>query len=355
MSLVRSALLLIFTTFLIMFGSSGVAFASDEDLPASRIITVSPNAMTYGVAVGPTGKTYVSELLNNQLIVYSTDASGAATPIATIPTGNHPFFLTVGNDNRIYVGSDYFHAEVYVFDANGNSLGTLTSTGTLFNNPVDVALDAAGNIYVSDFGIHSVFVFPPLSIGATAPVRVIQGAATTLQSPVGIHVEPNGGIWVANRGNQSVDYWPPLADGDVAPSQTIKGSSTGLNFPQDVTVALGGQLAISNNDAIALYPKTANGDIPPTTRIIGSQTGLTDVWGLSADNCGSLYAADTSGSISIFNNACPPPVAPAVLAETGANTFVVLFAGASVVLFGATFLALNALIGRKRQRYVVNH
>lgn len=360
----RRSLLVLLTTLLLSFGFATSAWASDEDIAPTRTITV-PNpgisSGSYGVSVGADGKIFVTRISAGQLIIYSENATGSATPLLTVNGVSSAFFVTAARDGRIYVGTDFFVGKIYVFDSSGSSLGEISGSSTTFSNAVDASVDEAGNIYVLDYSSNSIDVFPPNSIGNVAPIRVINGASTGLNNPVGLDVTPSGGIWVANRGNQSVDYWAPGAQGNVAPSQSIVGLASTINVPQDVAVSpVTGEVTVTDFDSstgeafLGFYASSSNGDIAPVKRIIGPNTGFgasPGIWGLAYGGCGSLYVADPVGTISIYEKLCAPVVQPE-LALTGSNSTTrdwIFSAALLIIILGGTLLTIS-FYGRPRRR-----
>jgi hypothetical protein len=88
-------------------------------------------------------------------------------------------------------------------------------------NPTSVAIDSAGNVYVSDAGNASIRVFAKGSTGNIAPTRVISGAATDLTIPLDIRVDSTGMIYVSDAGAQKILIFSATATGNVAPTVTL--------------------------------------------------------------------------------------------------------------------------------------
>jgi len=94
----------------------------------------------------------------------------------------------------------------YTLDGVGNVLqaDTIIGSSTGLNNPDAVAVDAAANIYVTNFGAvstpatASITIYAPGASGDATPTATIAGSNTGLSTPQGIAVDAAGTIYVAN-------------------------------------------------------------------------------------------------------------------------------------------------------------
>jgi sugar lactone lactonase YvrE len=153
-----------------------------------------PEGMVIDTTVTP-NRVYVSDEGCNRVLGWSS-ISGLAN----------------GQPANIVIGQPNFTT------CNGNSTGLNASS---LASPDGVAVDAAGNLYVSDLGNNRVLVFPkPFSSGFTAgePATLVFGqngnftaqtcngagagpTASTLCNPDGVGVDKNGNVYVADRSN----------------------------------------------------------------------------------------------------------------------------------------------------------
>jgi uncharacterized protein (TIGR03663 family) len=129
-----------------------------------------------GLAFAPNGTLYVADTWNQRIQMLTPNAAGEYVfakeweVLGWFGQGieNKPF-LAVDEQSRVYV-TDPENYRVLAFDAAGNFLAMWGDYGfdpTTFNLPLGIAVDAAGNIYVTDSGSEEdgnqrVLKFPPL-------------------------------------------------------------------------------------------------------------------------------------------------------------------------------------------------
>jgi Beta-propeller repeat len=230
------------------------------------------------VAVDKAGKLYVANQVaghdfDGSITVYSAGSDGNVAPVANI-SGTRtedktelksPVGLVVDGSNKLYVlnefgGDSGGSITIYPPGADGNvAPGAVIADGagnrTRLKSPAALALDAAGNIYVTnDGGSNSITVYAAGSKGDVAPEAVISGSDTGLSTPRGIAIDSDGNIYVANardgvvtdEGEDDIDdgkkalatitVYPPRSNGNVKPIKTITGPLTILEHPEGIAI-----------------------------------------------------------------------------------------------------------------------
>jgi hypothetical protein len=124
--------------------------------------------------------------------------------------------------------------------ARAKTYGTPVPVGSGFSSPSGVAVDASGNIWVTDSG-HNAVVEIPAGGGAQ------QAISGDWNDPTGITADSVGDVFVANTGDG--DIVKISASPGIAPA-TI---ATGFNHPQGVGVNASGDLAVADTDGNQVY------------------------------------------------------------------------------------------------------
>ena len=180
-----------------------------------------------------------------------------------------------------------------VIDTSGNGHTTKADTSPTFNSPSGVALDAAGNIYVADWGNNLI-----REISTTGAVTTFAGsgfagytdgtgALASFTMPTGLAIDPQGNLFVADAGDNLIrEISPAGAVTTVAGSDTT-GYVDGLGPAAAFFNPMG--LAVDGNDNI--YVADAGNNL---IRLIKS--------GGSVSTFAGTINTGTSTTLSPFNN-----------------------------------------------------
>jgi len=236
-----------------------------------------------GVAVDALGKVYVGENGNNLIreisplgLVTTFAGSGMAGSVnatGTAASFSNPQGVAVDANGNVYV-ADYTNnlireispAGVVTTLAGNGKQGSADSAGVAasFNEPTAVAVDAAFNVYVADFGNNLVRKISPAGAVSTLAGSGAQGSANgagiaaSFNKPTGIAVDASGNVYVADWGNNLVRIISPAGVVSTL-GTTINSKSTPLvlSGPYGVAVDASGNIYVAayGNSTILKIPQ----------------------------------------------------------------------------------------------------
>jgi len=213
-----------------------------------------------------------------------TAAPGStAAPSTSGASGQLPFSgingavgVAVDGAGDVFV-TDAGGSRVLVLKAGSASATTMSFTG--LSNPAGLAVDGNGDVFVANTGTSEVL---KLAAGSTSTTELPFG---TLTGPRGVAVDSAGDLYVCGASNTVVK----LAAGST---NTTEAAFTGLNNPGGVAVSGGGDVYVAdsgNNRVLKLTAGATTADPLPFT-------GLKNPTGVAVGTTGALYVADSGNS-----------------------------------------------------------
>lgn len=188
-----------------------------ESYPVPTVTSVNPANSTIGVGASTTISATFSEAMDSSTINTNTftltDANGASvpgtvaydssndtatfTPSSSLSSGiTYTADITTGAESsqEIALSSTYSWSFTTAFAASGG-----TKTFTVGTGPMNIAIDASGNIWVTNEG----------GGGSVTELNLSGGLLNTfsgnnISDPVGIAIDSSGNVWVANWGSTNV-------------------------------------------------------------------------------------------------------------------------------------------------------
>jgi sugar lactone lactonase YvrE len=205
-----------------------------------------------GVAVDAAGNVYISDTENNRILEVAA-TTGTQTVLTTnvrLPQG-----LAVDSIGNVYV-ADTGNARIVQINP-WNKLGAvplLAYTGApTFVNPVAVAVDSAGNIYVADSGNSRGIVkiaagggdlfVPSGATSLPSPATVIGFGTAPINSPSGVAVDAAGDLYVSDNSANIVEELP-AATGPG--SEPFALNFTGMSSPSGVAIDENGNIYVAD-------------------------------------------------------------------------------------------------------------
>jgi Putative Ig domain len=268
----------------------GVATVDVEVRDAAQHSTVV--TLTIDVGVPPLVYVANSTFGHSSVIAFKPGETGDSAPFIDISgpdTGlDQPQGIAFDSVGNLYVANYGGTITEYAPDANGDAapIRTIGGAHTGLLSPTALALDSFGNLFVANGLGNDVLEFAPGAQDDASPTATITG----ISNPVAIAFDPQGRLWVS-----SVDTIEAIeiVNGPVNAYATLGGAHTGLDGVKGFAFDADGWLHVSNLNAgtETLYRPGSIGDTPPVQSV-----SVQLPWGV---------AADATGRVTVAGNAAP--------------------------------------------------
>ena len=340
-----------FTTPATVLADSGKRFravftnASGSVNSNGAILTVTAAAaadfrIPLGVAVDAAGNVYVADSGNDTIRkitpagVVSTLAGSAGSAGSTDGTGsaalfNRPTGVAIDAAGNVYVTDQNNNtirkitpaAVVSTLAGLAGSRGSTDGTGSAarFFGPTGVAVDAAANVYVSDQLNHTIRKITPAAVVSTLAGLAGSpgstdgtGSAARFFQPLGVAVDAAGNVYVADTNNQTIRKITPAGVvstlAGLANSQgSTDGTGSAARFfaPTSVAVDAVGDVYVADDSNHTIRKITPAGVVSTLAGLAGSAgsadgTGSAarffNPFGVAVDAAGNVYVADTGNN-----------------------------------------------------------
>lgn len=216
----------------------------------------------------------------------NADGAGAVArfnfPVGVVPDGAGNFYFTDTSNHTI---RKITAAGVATTIAGTGSPGSTDATGTAasFNQPWGIALDTAGNLYIADLLNHTIRKMNPqgavitLAGSAGAPGSADgTGSAARFNNPLGVAVDRAGNVYVSDASNSTIRKITPgavvttLAGAALSPAYADgTGAAARFNFPRLMTMDSAGNILVADTNNHAIRRVTPAGEV---TTVVGSST-----------------------------------------------------------------------------------
>ncbi len=313
-----------------------------------------------GIAVDHSGNVYFAEAANNRVRKVGTDGSiqtvagtgvagfsGDGGPAASAEL-NQPYGLAIDPAGNLYIADlgnsrvrEITLAGVIQTVAGGGTLPAANSgqggpaTAAQLMQPRNVAVDAGGSLYISDFGANQVY---QVNVGGTLLLMAGTGTAgytgvgtsallAELNAPAGLAADSNGDLYVADSGNNRIRkiyngviitvFNTPSPTGIALDATgmlyvaaasyfgTVVQQISGIASANDLTLDRSGNIYTTSGAFVIEIPSSGivttiagSGSSPNYGGDGGPATAaqLNSPSGIAVDSSGNWYIADTSNN-----------------------------------------------------------
>jgi len=258
-----------------------------------------------GVAVDAKGNVYVADAAHNA-VKEMLAVNGSIPPSPTIVTlgsgFKEPEGVTVDSSGNVYVADTMNGAVKEMLAVNGSippspTIRTLTS----IVNPYDVAVDGSGDVYLTG-GCPTGNNYT--SCGGVVELLAVNGSIPTnptevifngsFGNPIGIALDSSGDVYVGDERNKAVKEIVAV-NGSITPASTIETLYvfTGAAGPSGVAVDSAGNVYVADMGTNALYELLAvNGTIPPSPTVETLASDFFYPGNVALDQSADVYVAD---------------------------------------------------------------
>ena len=260
-----------------------------------------------GVAVDAAGDAWATNYENSTVVEYSKAglaAGGAPTPVVTLTSDaddslDRPTGLAFDPAGDLWVANlgsntlvEYTASQLASGGAQTPAV-TLTSDGSnSIDSPYFIAFDAAGDLWVPDYGASTLVEFTPAELAAsgdpTPAATISPDSSGSLAGLTSVSFDPAGDLWTATSYNETLLEYAPsqLTTGTPSPVNKLSGSE--FSDPADAAFDSAGDLWVTNLfggsvDEFDPAQLAAGGSPTPVNIIEGSDTGLSGPEGLAVD------------------------------------------------------------------------
>jgi sugar lactone lactonase YvrE len=178
------------------------------------------------VAIDVSGNVYVADTYNHK--IRKITPAGVVTTLAGSTNGfadgagssvkfSYPFGVAVDASGNVYVADTYndkirkITPDGVVTTLAGSTQGFADGTGSAaqFNQPIGVAVDASGNVYVADRDNHKIRKITPAGevttvAGSTQGFADGTGTEAQFNKPYGVAIDASGNMYVTDRANHRI-------------------------------------------------------------------------------------------------------------------------------------------------------
>jgi len=265
-------------------------------------------------------------LAASALLTFGGCGSGSGSVVQVPPPTRFLLVADSFNSRVVLFNSPFGTGETAstVLGQESFTTSTHATTASELAFPAKAVADSEGNIWVADtFNNRVVEYKQPLTNGMAASVVIGQSDFTSniiaaptrsnLIDPIGLALDAAGDLWVVDGNRRVLEYVPPFTNGMSASlvigqsdftSDTQAATASGLSFPTEVAFDSAGDLWLvdqGNNRVLEYKPPFTTGE--NASIVIGqpdftsftsatTATSMNSPYGITFDHSGNLWVSD---------------------------------------------------------------
>ncbi len=212
-----------------------------------------------------------------------------------------PFGVVSDGKGLLYVSDTAKPPRIEVFDDVKKEIRLVGTDGEgRLVLPLGLALDGAGDLFVADAKLRTVFRFDP-----TGRFRSAVGSKQTLERPSAVAVDDARHLlYVCDTGGHRVQVFD-LQDGKLARTIGKRGSEPGqFNYPEGIAVGKDGRVYVVDALNFRYQVFDAEGKFLATHGQVGQEPGsFARPKGIALDSDGHVYVTDAAfGNVQVFDD-----------------------------------------------------
>jgi len=269
------------------------------------------------LAVDRAGNAYVADTGNHTIRKVAPDGTvttlaglagvaGSADGIGSAARFSSPQGIAVDALGTVYVADTLNYTIRRVTSAGvvttlagqAGAIGFADGSGSAarFNNPLGIAVDASGDVFVADSWNGCIRRVTSLGVVTTVAVTPGTSSDRPLSYPAAVAVDATGILYVADWINYRVCRITP--DGALTPLRLADGTVAPFDRPESLTVDAAGNVYVPDPVSREILRLTPAGDLTNLATLPSAENtdSTVDIAGVAVDPLGNLLVADTLNS-----------------------------------------------------------
>ncbi|MDR3734101.1 MAG: chitobiase/beta-hexosaminidase C-terminal domain-containing protein [Acidobacteriaceae bacterium] len=285
------------------FGNIFVTDTTNTSLDLDCLATTANTAQNYRSGVAGNGyansycltnglaDTSVTNLTGSTFKVSATGTTGLTFPTSFV----NPVDVVLDGANNAYVLDSASNATTVTKMPFATMIpvavvpSNMSVAGTLFNNPMGLAIDGYGNLYIADTGNNRIIQGRLYNAQYSQNIVYVSNTVTfggiMLSGPTGLGLDASGNLFIADTGNRRIVEYSVTGVGSV-----ISTTGVTLTAPTSVKVLPSGALVVADSSIGLVLVNNGSASVLSTGSIKLGSTG-----GLGLDLAGNIYVADPTG------------------------------------------------------------